>query len=193
MRRGLALAVALLLVLGGCSDAGDGEGGGIAAGDALDEEPPSIADHWHVALGLSRCGEELPPLEDVMPDTTGIHSHDDGLIHVHPLSTAVAGEGATLGAFFEAVGVEVTDEGVVAPAWTLPFEGECDGEPATLTVTLFAAGGELSSTTFATAELLPDVHLSPDGTSIVLAFAPGGVDGNVQLPPSAPNLAAPAP
>jgi hypothetical protein len=94
----------------------------------LDESVgPTIQDHWHVAYGFSLCGEWFQlsgDLEDVDAQgnfvdeaylRTGIHSHDDGVIHIHPFTAEAEGDNATLGLFLSNYGVELTDEGFTAP------------------------------------------------------------------------------
>ncbi len=61
-------------------------------------------DHWHAALGVDVCGEWLaPPDEFETPPgsfaKTGIHTHGDGYIHVHPFFRSESGNKATLGRF----------------------------------------------------------------------------------------------
>lgn len=189
-----------LFALVGCGD----DDTGVAASDddqgvddptpGAGDEGPQLGDHWHVAVGFSRCGEELSILEDAVPDETGIHSHADGLIHVHPFTTEAAGDNAVLGRFFETVGAEVTDEGLVTDEWTLPFEGECDGEPATLMLatwpTYDAEGSIAFQTRLGSAEQLRSVPLSPDGSAIAIALATE--DEEIALPPSATELEAPS-
>lgn len=74
-------------------------------------------DHWHAAFAVSICGEELPPVADVIPDELGIHTHEDGLVHIHPFSVQAAGKRATMQRFFNQVGIKVSGDKV-----TLPFE-----------------------------------------------------------------------
>jgi hypothetical protein len=69
-------------------------------GSNSDAAPVVNKDHWHAALGVNVCGEWLaaaPAFESPM----GIHSHGDGLMHIHPYSSAAAGKNATVGRFLE--------------------------------------------------------------------------------------------
>ena len=54
-------------------------------------------------------GEYQPPFTDAHQDTQGIHTHGDGLIHIHPFVDSAAGRNATLGKFLDQVGVSMTD------------------------------------------------------------------------------------
>jgi hypothetical protein len=86
--------------------------------------PPKLGDHWHTAYGIYVCDKFMPSLvkeSDMrIPAASGIHSHGDGLIHVEPRSSAVTGQNATLGAFFDALDVEMTDDTLTVPSATEP-------------------------------------------------------------------------
>ena len=57
--------------------------------------PPRIGkDHWHAAIGFYDCDHFLPN-EAQFENSEGLHTHGDGLIHLHPFSSAVAGKNAT--------------------------------------------------------------------------------------------------
>lgn len=78
--------------------------------------PGSPGDHFHNAFGIYLCDKFIEPLSDAGPDTTGIHSHADGLIHIHPYLQSSSGGNAQMGKFFEMVGLEATGQKVVLPA-----------------------------------------------------------------------------
>ena len=54
-------------------------------------------------------------MPDGPDDPLGIHTHEDGLIHIHPFLAGAAGKAATLGKFFDQVGVKVTDSAITLP------------------------------------------------------------------------------
>ena len=64
-------------------------------------------EHWHSAIGIYVCDRWVSNLSDRGPDALGIHTHDDGLIHIHPFLAGATGKAATLGKFFDQVGMEV--------------------------------------------------------------------------------------
>jgi hypothetical protein len=81
-----------------------------------DPVPPLANDpvnsHWHAALGVNVCGTWLPNAPEFHERAgstirAGLHSHGDGLIHVHPYSSDEAGKNATVGQFFEEGGWEL--------------------------------------------------------------------------------------
>src|SRR5688572_1252934 len=61
----------------------------LAAG-ADDSAPVANQDHWHAAYGIYACDAFLAPLSDER-DPKGIHSHADGIIHIHPFVRSAAG------------------------------------------------------------------------------------------------------
>jgi len=67
---------------------------------ASKEAPKANVDHWHTALGVYVCDHWLAPVTD-QTDPVGIHTHGDGIIHVHPFVASAAGSRATLQRFAE--------------------------------------------------------------------------------------------
>ncbi len=133
---------------------------------AADDSPPTINDHWHIAYGFYLCdgwAQLEGDLEEVtstgaLANTnflrTGIHSHDDGVIHWHPYTSRAVGSNANLGVFLETYEVELDNDSLrfPGPGAVIPnsnfvaeapseileeyVEGEtqCDGEDAELSV-----------------------------------------------------------
>ena len=59
---------------------------------SVSAESPKTGEHWHAAYGFYVCDTFLPPLADVTADTSGMHTHGDGIAHIHPFSNAYAGQ-----------------------------------------------------------------------------------------------------
>ncbi len=85
---------------------------------------PQQSDHWHHAYGFYLCdtwfklegdAEQQGTENFTQYQRTGIHSHDDGLIHWHPFSSAAVGSNATLGVFLDTYGVELTNSKLTFP------------------------------------------------------------------------------
>lgn len=57
-------------------------------------------DFWTAALGVRICGTWLGNAPPAAVDT-GVHSHGDGLVYIHPFNADEAGDHATLGLFLE--------------------------------------------------------------------------------------------
>ena len=92
---GFTIVVVLIVVLG-IAGIALSRGGGDSAADGPGVK---IGDHWHAAVGVNLCGTwqgHTPPYEAA----SGIHSHGDGFIHLHPFSSAGAGDNAKVGLFF---------------------------------------------------------------------------------------------
>jgi hypothetical protein len=90
-----------------------------ARSDAAAAAPLENQDHWHYAYGIYKCDSypaALQKLTDKTPDVLGIHSHGDGLVHIHPFSTSTAGKRATLQKFANQEGLGLSDTKITFPA-----------------------------------------------------------------------------
>lgn len=207
--------------------------GGIGVFNAADSDPPAASertvplalpgpqpnvDHWHAALGFQLCSDEPDlrvsgTLEEVDSNgelvnesflRTGVHSHDDGLIHWHPYGVAASGERARLRVFFDNYGIDLNDDSLsvpstllVDPATALPGDDvepfydedvtECDGRPATLQVVVWPdAADPATSVTYT--EDFDEIPFDRDGMAITVAFVPDDVV--VTMPPWSSDIAA---
>lgn len=154
--------------------------------------PEALVDHWHAAYGFYICGEWLPPILD-QTDPEGIHTHADGVIHVHPFASSAAGANATVDAFMRATGGVLDDNGYnpgprVGGDPIVEADG-CGGEPATWQIAywdnaLLAENGaepdDLVSTDLA------DFRFRGDVAAITFALVPDGEA--VPAPPTIPQL-----
>ena len=153
---------------------------------------PLLGDHWHAAYGVYACDEFLPPVNDAIPDESGIHSHGDGLIHLHPLSTNYTGEDADLAAFGETTDLEITEESIAMPSGETYQNGDdCGGEPGEVQVKVWSGPGDTEGRMLEGdfADFAPQ-----DGDILTVAFAPEGAE--IPPPPSAgtqPTDVVPAP
>jgi hypothetical protein len=84
---------------------------------------PVIGDHWHATYRIIICDEPQPHLA-FWPG--GVHTHDDGIIHIHPIEPQEEGKGATLAKWFEYGGGQLTQESIRLPGRN---ETWIDGEP----------------------------------------------------------------
>lgn len=151
--------------------------------------PPG--DHWHAAYNVVVCGTVQPGLNDAKPDTSGIHSHGDGVIHIHPFTRGFAGPNARMDAWFDIAGLEVGDDRVVLPDGTAFEDGkdDCDGEEAMWRVAVWdsaadALAGEDPS------RIVDDdfgsLRFRSDREAYTLAFGPEGE--TIPAPDSVPTL-----
>ena len=168
--------------------------------------PPQIGDHWHAAVGVYVCDGFLPKIagdaEETVTDasgqsyvndlfgTTGVHSHDDGVIHWHPFTAKSIGRRAKLGLY-----LDVYDIGLSADRLSLPDaqggttydadDFKCDGKDVDIKVVTWANNAEVGSGTTYTTDL-GDVGLSNDGMIYTIAVVAAGVE--VGMPPWAADL-----
>jgi len=145
-------------------------------------------DHWHAAVGVYIC-DAFEPAVPEFESPIGIHTHSDGVIHIHPFSSGGAGENATLGAFLEGAGIELTDDSLTIgdQTWT---EGEdtCGDEDAELVV---AQWKDVQSTDEEPALIrrdFDDIRFREDGEGYTIAFVPEGTT-DIPKPESAAELA----
>ncbi len=95
------------------------------------------SDHWHSAYAVYDCDRFLPAFTSAA-DPDGIHSHQDGVIHIHPWNSSASGEDARLDVFFEAMGVRVSDDEISGPGiGVLEAGSDCNGEPTIIRAVRF--------------------------------------------------------
>ena len=140
---------------------------------------PTFGDHWHVSYGIYDCTIDgfQAPLEDPQTANAGIHTHTDGVVHVHPFSSTATGNNATLGTFLEATRATIEDD--VAMVFETRPElteagVECNGEDAVLQIARFAPGADTPSEVIT--ENLNDFQFDQDQEGMVIALAPEGFD-----------------
>jgi len=75
---------------------------------------PSASDHWHADYNVKLCGEVQP---DLPPSEGGVHSHGDGLMHIHPHTADEIYENANIKLFFHNSGVTLTDTSISSEEW----------------------------------------------------------------------------
>ena len=160
-----------------------------AASAASSDESPRAAtndhpyDHWHVAYGVFVCDRYLPPIISEN-DPVGIHTHGDGIIHVHPFFATAAGKNATLGKFFTTVGMKMTAQVLTLPAGKTWKSGDkCGTKPGHLRILSFASD---TATTGTVVPGDPSKIRLKDRQILALVFAPDDVA--VPSPPSIETL-----
>ena len=159
-------------------------------------EPPLLSDHWHSAYGVYVCGDFEPDIpEFTAPQNGGTHTHGDGLIHIHPFSSARTGQNATLGNFLDDAGAVLGNEGGIdddelrIPGDETYTEGDdscddLDGDPilqVAVWKTAQAAVDEKEPDIVT--ESLDAVRFSADGMAFTIAFVPEGAE--IPPPPTA--------
>lgn len=141
-------------------------------------------DHWHVAYGFYLCDKFAPPVTDTT-DPHGIHTHGDGIIHVHPYDSSTGGKNAVLGAFTATVHATLNAGELRVPGGHDYHDGDkCGSKPGRVRVRIFNSP---SDTTGHDATVDPRKVPLFDQEVLTVAFAP--LDAHLPQPPSVPNLA----
>lgn len=70
-------------------------------------------DHWHVPYTYFVCGEKQPPAPTW--EGVGVHTHTDGIIHIHPFQQSEEGAGARLSRWFDYGGGKLDSDEVRMP------------------------------------------------------------------------------
>ena len=156
--------------------------------------PPRLGDHWHSLYTIYECDDFVA---DVYPndvdDFSGIHTHGDGLIHIHPFHTGVTGQFATVGAFMSEIGVEFDDSTLELPDGTILDESgaQCASpDPDSDDPDVSEPGAELRVMRWESVRAekalgfddnLNDVRFLGDGQMLVFALVHPSVD-NADIP-----------
>jgi hypothetical protein len=147
----------------------------VARDQRSDQAPagdPGIEDHWHTAYNVFVCDEIDPTVfaNDSEDDRTGIHTHGDGLIHIHPFVSTVTGQYATLGAFFNENQTAFDDDTFELPNGSVISEDDfaCGGKSAEIRVLKWNQLAAEKPVVFT--EDLRDVRLNEDGQLVMFAI-----------------------
>jgi hypothetical protein len=181
---------------------------------AADSSPPTINDHWHIAYGFYLCDtwyrlagnvEEVNSQGQLINSqflATGVHSHDDGVIHWHPYGARSVGRRADLGVFLDVYDVEVSEEELKFPEGQpvnadtgavaeqrefLEDETKCGDEDAELQVVTW---NNFTDTDDGTTYIsnFEDIRVTDDAMAMSIAFVPR--DTEITMPPWAAELPA---
>lgn len=142
--------------------------------------PEANLDHWHMAFSIHECGADLP-VTNQFEAPAGVHTHGDGLLHVHPFNPGVAGNNATLGAYFEAYDAKLTDSSFT-PGFADNFRGElseaegCGGEEAVLQLGVWRNAFDETAEPEIITENIADFTFESAGMAITLALLPEGAE-----------------
>ncbi|WP_154723468.1 hypothetical protein [Ilumatobacter coccineus] len=177
---------------------------------AADASAPRIDDHWHHVYGFYLCdtwfqlegdGEALDVNgrpTNVQYARSGIHSHDDGIIHWHPFSSVSIGSRARLGVFLDVYDVDISTTKLEFPEEQRPFlpyqqedgvfengETECNGETGELKAVVWENFSDTDSGDTVIADY-DNIRLDQDAMVVAIAFVTD--DEDVTMPPWAPEL-----
>lgn len=154
---------------------------------------PSFNDHWHLPYGIYDCttGDFQEPLVNPnFPTHAGIHTHSDGVVHVHPFSSAATGRNATVETFLEATTAQFDGDDALtfADRPELAAGVDCGGEEAILQIARFDLGATEPSEVIT--ENVAEYRFTQDLEGFTIALAPLGAD--IPPPPADAQAAAQA-
>ncbi len=152
--------------------------------------PVANVDHWHAAYGIYDCDRYVASIDgSELPDPDGIHTHADGLIHIHPFTQRASGANATLQRFTDAIGIKVEDEQLGVPARNIARkDGDLCPNGKKGTVRVLAFGGATHSDPV---EVKSPLSLRLERNQVIaIVFAPA--DQLIGPPPSMSELDQPA-
>ena len=138
---GVGVFIALILMAGG-------------------EEPPRRSDHWHARYQVIICGVPRPQF----PFTRrGIHTHGDGVIHIHPENRSEMGRNANLRRFFESAGAVFARDRIELPDGTRYRNGDRCPDGSTGMLWLLVNGRPSDAY---------ERYVPRDGDTVVVEFGP---------------------
>ena len=179
---------------------------------------PQVSDHWHHAYGFYLCdtwfklegdAEQQGTDDFTQYQRSGIHSHDDGLMHWHPFTSVAVGSNARLGVFLDTYGIDLTNDKLTFPesqqvaletqlaaqdppredvlVWEDGDTCTVDGseETAELKVVVWNNFTDSDGGTTYIADF-DNIRLDRDQMVVAIAFVPDDTD--VSMPPWAPEL-----
>ena len=141
---------------------------------------PTTNDHWHAAFGVYVCDAFLPAVADGPQDLLGIHTHQDGIIHIHPFQGGAAGNNAKLQVFADQVGISFSGSSFTMPDGSTYDNGyDCNGTPAVVTLSQWNNVDELKADPSTPPDVVytkdfGKVHFANDRMAFTLAVAPEG-------------------
>jgi hypothetical protein len=150
---------------------------------AANQAAPKIGEHWHAALGINICGS-WKPNTPTYESPSGIHSHGDGFIHIHPFSRAGAGKKANVGLFLKGAGEKVSGDEIKLTDGTDMKNGQaCKNLDNKAGKVRWSVNGKDRKGD-------PGKFGPKDGDVVALAFLPDGTD--IGTPPVARGGAVPS-
>jgi len=164
---GFPLAVGLVVILGSLLVLW-------ARSDREATSAPRVGDHWHSAYDVYVCNDYRSKIV-VETDPNGIHTHSDGLIHIHPFNKLASGQDATMGQFFNAFGGRIDDDSVVLDNGEELLAGaDCNGQPSVVKVARFDAD-DIGRDPEVLTEDLANVRFLKDREAFTIALVPADV------------------
>lgn len=146
---------------------------------------PRVGDHWHAPFAIFIGDELQPPIQEVITPE-GVHTHGDGVIHLHPHIPIAEGSGAGLAHFFGDMGGKLSNTEMRIPGREETYKNgdEINGQRAELRILKGDSGIHPLGQGFAEARAVCDgkperefervgaAYLPQDGDCIRIVFGP---------------------
>jgi hypothetical protein len=165
--------------------------------------------HWHAALGVFNCdhwmGDSTGAGIWTWPTTNaggspsrannpnvyaGLHSHDDGVIHMEPATSEDAGKNTTVGRYFDYGGWKLSSTGFTFLGKTVKNGDKCGTTPGALQWETGKWDGTSGKQKYTVQSGNPASYKASQDDIVVIAFLPVGKSiTSIGDPPSLPNLA----
>ena len=165
--------------------------------------------HWHAALGVYNCdtwmgdtpgsgiwnwpsaNAQSQPSREKQPSVyAGLHSHNDGVIHMEPLVSEEAGRNATVGKYFDFGGWKLSPTGFTFLGKTVKNGDKCGNATGTLQWEVGKWDGTNGKQKYTVKTGNPASYKLFQGDIVVIAFLPPGTSiASIGDPPSVKNLA----
>jgi len=165
--------------------------------------------HWHAALGVYDCEHWMgdssgtgiwnwpttnsggSPSRAKNPNVyAGLHSHDDGVIHMEPATSEDAGKNTTVGRYFDYGGWKLSSTGFTFLGVTVKNGDKCGSTTGTLQWETAKWDGTSNKQKYTVQSGNPASYKASQDDIIVIAFLPAGKSiSSIGDPPSVPNLA----
>jgi hypothetical protein len=152
--------------------------------------PALNKDHIHEAYGIYDCNKWLAPIP-TFESSAGIHTHGDGVLHIHPYSLSASGRNARFSVFEDGAGMSTSPSGLRYTG--VSVKGPCNGKPAVLRVAewdkVVDAKDKPLTGIKPTKIYLKDfgkIRLDHNGGALTFYYGPA--DAPIPLPPSIPAM-----
>ena len=165
--------------------------------------------HWHAALGVFDCEHWMgdssgtgiwnwpssnaagSPSRAKTPNVyAGLHSHDDGVIHMEPATSEDAGKNTTIGRYFDYGGWKLSSDGFTFLGVTVKNGDKCGTTTGTLQWETGKWDGTSGKQKYTVQSGNPARYKASQDDIVVIAFLPAGKSiSTIGDPPSVPNLA----
>ena len=120
----------------------------------------------------------------------GLHSHDDGVIHMEPAVSEDAGKNTTVGRYFDYGGWKLSSTGFTFLGTTVKNGDKCGTAPGTLQWETGKWDGTSGKQKYTVQSGNPAKYKASQDDIVVIAFLPAGRSiSTIGDPPSVPNLA----